>query len=62
MDNIKTFTGIFNKLKRKYKKISMSGTVVCYDGKPVFNIEGHDLEYSICRLGKLLDEKGELNY
>lgn len=35
----------------------MSGTVVCYDGKPVFNIEGHDLEYSICRLERFLMKK-----
>ena len=60
MTDRELFNEVFNNLSVRYKRLSMTGTIVCYDGREIFNTDGYNLEYNLLRLTKLLDDKGEL--
>ena len=60
MTDRELFNEVFNNLSVRYKRLSMTGTIVCYGGREIFNTDGYNLEYNLLRLTKLLDDKGEL--
>lgn len=59
MNEKQIFDIVFAKLQKKHRRISMQGTLVCYDGRVVFNTDGYDLGYNLYRLTKMLNEQGE---
>lgn len=60
MEEKALFNEVFNNFVSKHPGLSMSGTLVYYNGKCRFNIDGYNLEYNLLRLTKLLDNAGEL--
>ena len=53
------FNEVFNNLSARYKRLSMSGTIVCYDGRQMFNTDGYNLGYNLYRLTNLLNNMVE---
>jgi hypothetical protein len=59
MTDKELFNEVFENLSARNSKLSMSGTIVCYDGRLMFNTDGYNLGYNLFRLTKLLNEIGE---
>ena len=59
MTDRELFNEVFNNLSARYKRLSMTGTIVCYDGREMFNTDGYNLGYNLDRLTDLLDDMGE---
>lgn len=53
------FKEVFGELQNHHSRLSMVGTIVCYDGKEKFNTDGFNLAYNLHRLTNLLNEQGE---
>ena len=53
------FNEVFNNLSARYKRLSMSGTIVCYDGRQMFNTDGYNLGYNLYRLTNILNNMVE---
>ena len=60
MTDRELFMMVFDNFTSKYKRLSLLGTIVCYNGKEEFNISGYNLCYNLLRLTKLLERNGEL--
>ena len=59
MTDRELFNEVFNNLSARYKRLSMSGTIVCYDGRQMFNTDGYNLGYNLYRLTNLLNNMVE---
>lgn len=59
MTDKELFNEVFENLSARNSRISMSGTIVCCDGRLMFNTDGYNLGYNLFRLTKLLNEIGE---
>lgn len=59
MTDKKLFSEVFENLSARHKRLSMTGTIVCYDGKERFNTDGYNLGYNLYRLTSLLNNMGE---
>ena len=59
MTDRELFNEVFNNLSARYKRLSMTGTIVCYDGREMFNTDGYNLGYNLDRLTDLLNDMGE---
>ena len=59
MTDRELFNEVFNNLSARYKRLSMTGTIVCYDGRERFNTDGYNLGYNLYRLTNLLNNMGE---
>ena len=55
MTDRKLFNEVFNNLSARYKRLSMTGTIVCYDGREMFNTDGYNLGYNLYRLTNILN-------
>jgi len=59
MDDNELFEMTFMNLSSRYRRLTKTGTIVYYDGKPEFNTDGFNLAYNLLRTTMLLDEHGE---
>ena len=55
----KLFQEVFDNFTKRFKGLSMDGTLVCYNGDIKFNTKGYNLPYNLYQLTKMLDEVGE---
>lgn len=61
MNDRELFNEVFNNLSARYKRLSMTGTIVCYGGREIFNTDGYNLGYNLYRLTNLLNDMDEFN-
>ena len=59
MTDRELFNEVFNNLSVRYKRLSMTGTIVCYDGREMFNTDGYNLGYNLYRLTNILNNMVE---
>ena len=59
MTDKELFKEVFDRITGKNSQVSMSGSLVCYNGQPKFNIDGFNLAYNLHRLTNLLEDIGE---
>ena len=59
MTDRELFNEVFNNLSARYKRLSMTGTIVCYDGREMFNTDGYNLGYNLYRLTNILNNMAE---
>ena len=59
MTDRELFNEVFNNLSTRYKRLSMTGTIVCYDGRKMFNTDGYNLGYNLYRLTNILNNMSE---
>jgi len=59
MNDKELFNAVFENLSARNSRLSMTGTIVCYDGRMMFNTDGYNLGYNLLRLTNLLNEMGE---
>lgn len=59
MNDKELFNAVFENLSTRNSRLSMTGTIVCYDGRMMFNTDGYNLGYNLLRLTNLLNEMGE---
>ena len=59
MTDKELFNEVFENLSAKNSNLSMTGTIVCYGGRMMFNTDGYNLGYNLHRLTNLLNEMGE---
>lgn len=59
MTDRQLFNEVFDRLNIScWSKLSMKGTMVCWDGEIKFNTDGYNLGYNLFRLTNLLNNKG----
>lgn len=59
MTDRELFNEVFNNLSARYKRLSMTGTIVSYDGREMFNTDGYNLGYNLYRLTNILNNMAE---
>lgn len=59
MTDRELFNEVFNNLSARYKRLSMTGAIVCYDGREMFNTDGYNLGYNLYRLTNILNNMVE---
>lgn len=60
MNDKELFLEVFNRLAEQYPGLSMTGTLVYYNGQCRFNIDGFNLCYNLLRLTRVIEDAGEL--